>query len=358
MSDGKRDGADMSGIDEQAYIDAGCPARPTSPPDDGRTAETIGRDVRQTRAYAFVHKTFGAATTTPLERALRFFEEASELAQAAGVAEEQARGILRHVFGKPAGEPRQEVGGVGVTLLAYCEAAGFSADDAEKAELDRVIAIDPDYFRQRHNAKVTAGISTAMAPCNSNPGVLVAAEPGLNAPRLVMGYGDPSEHSPICECTPCFYLRKEARERGEPRPDVEVVPWLPGIREPRNDEPELVMMYGGVTIRARLTYVHHLVSLFRADPESSFVSSDYVTSKALQFIEQRMWNDIEITTALIRWGESVADFVNEPRCNCNPLERTGGDHHHTCPAWEPECTCYEMIGGHQPGCYFNRRGSP
>lgn len=23
--------------------------------------------------------------------------------------------------------------------------------------------------------------------------------------------------------------------------------------------------------------------------------------------------------------------------------------------WEPECTCYEMTGGHQPGCPMNRQ---
>ena len=25
---------------------------------------------------------------------------------------------------------------------------------------------------------------------------------------------------------------------------------------------------------------------------------------------------------------------------------------------EPECTCYELTGGHQPGCYFARPRSP
>lgn len=30
-------------------------------------------------------------------------------------------------------------------------------------------------------------------------------------------------------------------------------------------------------------------------------------------------------------------------CNCNPAERTYGDHDPSCPEWEPECTCYEMI---------------
>lgn len=41
-------------------------------------------------------------------------------------------------------------------------------------------------------------------------------------------------------------------------------------------------------------------------------------------------------------------------CDCKPEERTGGGHHHTCPAFEQECACYELTGGHQPGCAFAR----
>ncbi len=37
-------------------------------------------------------------------------------------------------------------------------------------------------------------------------------------------------------------------------------------------------------------------------------------------------------------------------CRCNPADRTGGGHDPRCPEFEPECTCYEMIGGHQPMC--------
>lgn len=39
-------------------------------------------------------------------------------------------------------------------------------------------------------------------------------------------------------------------------------------------------------------------------------------------------------------------------CNCDPLAQTGGGHAYTCPEFEPECTCYELIGGHQQGCAF------
>lgn len=47
------------------------------------------------------------------------------------------------------------------------------------------------------------------------------------------------------------------------------------------------------------------------------------------------------------------DEDEDDPCTCNPLENTGGGHSGDCPAFEPECTCYESWAGHQPGCYFN-----
>lgn len=39
-------------------------------------------------------------------------------------------------------------------------------------------------------------------------------------------------------------------------------------------------------------------------------------------------------------------------CTCDPLNQTGGVHRHDCPCAEAECTCYEMTGGHMPGCPY------
>jgi hypothetical protein len=57
-------------------------------------------------------------------------------------------------------------------------------------------------------------------------------------------------------------------------------------------------------------------------------------------------------------AESGSDAVVPAECTCNPADNTGGGHLGTCPAFEPECTCYEVTGGHQPGCYFNRARPP
>jgi len=41
-------------------------------------------------------------------------------------------------------------------------------------------------------------------------------------------------------------------------------------------------------------------------------------------------------------------------CGCTePEEVTGGWRCSKCHWWPPECTCYEVTGGHQPGCAFN-----
>ena len=118
------------------------------------------RDELQAAILKWMRETFGEATCNPRERVMRFLEEAIELAQAEGVPRSAANRVLEHVYNKPPGDPAQEIGGVGVTLLGYCAVKGVSADDAERAEAERVFAIDPATFRERHNAKAAAGIAT------------------------------------------------------------------------------------------------------------------------------------------------------------------------------------------------------
>lgn len=124
------------------------------------------RDERQRRVYDWVRTTFGLANQDAHERALRFFEEAAELAQAEGIPEEELLRVVQHVCAKPAGRPEQEAGGAGTTLLAYCEAKGFSADEAERQEFERVLAIPAEHFRRRHDVKAAAGIAL---PCSDEP---------------------------------------------------------------------------------------------------------------------------------------------------------------------------------------------
>jgi hypothetical protein len=86
-------------------------------------------------------------------------EEACELAQAEGLSIQMVQALANHVYSKPPGDPKNEVGGVGVTLLAYCQSKGISATQAEAEEFTRVTRVPADWFRKRHNAKADAGIA-------------------------------------------------------------------------------------------------------------------------------------------------------------------------------------------------------
>jgi hypothetical protein len=62
-----------------------------------------------------------------------------------------------------------------------------------------------------------------------------------------------------------------------------------------------------------------------------------------------------MTTLNLGYRSYETETLEPSECNCHPEERTGGDHDPSCPEWQPECTCYELVGGHQPGCYFHAR---
>lgn len=72
------------------------------------------------------------------ERNHRFLEEALELTQSLGCTASEAHQLVDYVFGRPAGEPSQEVGGTSVCLAALCNAAGIDQVDAAETELARI----------------------------------------------------------------------------------------------------------------------------------------------------------------------------------------------------------------------------
>lgn len=142
----------------------GLDGETASPADIGHaiqrlTAAVGERDVRQQQVADWTTRTFGPSTMQPSERVARFMEEAIELAQACGVQPSLIEKLTAHVYAKPVGEPSQEMGGVGITLLALAASLGFSAEVAERTEWARVEAIPAEHFRKRHNLKADAGIS-------------------------------------------------------------------------------------------------------------------------------------------------------------------------------------------------------
>lgn len=72
------------------------------------------------------------------ERNHRFIEEAIELVQACGCTRAEVLQLVDYVYARPAGEIRQEVGGVMVTLVALCLANRQSLDRAAIDEVARI----------------------------------------------------------------------------------------------------------------------------------------------------------------------------------------------------------------------------
>jgi len=93
----------------------------------------------QKRLRAWAEGLFGAETaSTKRTRLLRFFEEATELVQAAGLSVEDQLHVLRVVNAREAGEFGQEIGGVMVTLYLAAEVHGFSVEEEEAREIERI----------------------------------------------------------------------------------------------------------------------------------------------------------------------------------------------------------------------------
>ncbi len=72
------------------------------------------------------------------ERNHRFLEEALELVQSTSCTASEAHQLVDYVYGRPVGEPAQEVGGVMVTLAALCLANDLDMHMAAETELARI----------------------------------------------------------------------------------------------------------------------------------------------------------------------------------------------------------------------------
>lgn len=119
------------------------------------------RERRQHQVHLWCKQAFGRDHALSLpQRGIRLLEEAIEACQAAGGEREMAHRLVDYVFDRPVGKLRQELGGVGVTLLALAEAADESADACEVAEIERVLSKPLDHFARRNREKNEAGFET------------------------------------------------------------------------------------------------------------------------------------------------------------------------------------------------------
>lgn len=93
----------------------------------------------QDRVDPWMQACFGAEVSADkLERGDRLLEEVLELLQSGDYPSERVAMLTSYVWSRDIGEPAQEVGGVMVTLAAYCLAHGLNMHDAGETELARI----------------------------------------------------------------------------------------------------------------------------------------------------------------------------------------------------------------------------
>lgn len=139
--------------------------RPTSVPPQGGSE----RLERQRSIGEWATAAFGREQSLSIpHRGIRHLEESAELAQSCGVDEAMAHKLVSYVWSRPAGEIAQEMGGVGVTLLALAHAAGLDVDAEELREVQRVLSKPLEHFARRNDTKNQAGF-LAAPPVSESP---------------------------------------------------------------------------------------------------------------------------------------------------------------------------------------------
>jgi hypothetical protein len=104
-----------------------------------RLAKAMDEIKFQNRVQPWMMECFGPVISADREeRNHRFFEESTELVQACGMTASEAHQLVDYVYGRPVGEPVQEVGGVMVTLAALCLANSMDMHHAGEVELGRI----------------------------------------------------------------------------------------------------------------------------------------------------------------------------------------------------------------------------
>ncbi|WP_231711132.1 hypothetical protein [Xanthobacter dioxanivorans] len=116
----------------------------------------------QARVDPWMQACFGPIISADrLERGDRLLEEVLELLQSGGYPAERVAALTGYVWSRPAGKPTQEVGGVMVTLAAYCLAHGLDMHESGETELARIWT-KVDKIRAKQAAKPT-GSALPMA---------------------------------------------------------------------------------------------------------------------------------------------------------------------------------------------------
>lgn len=104
---------------------------------------------------------FGEIAGNPQERALRFVEEAVELAQAMELDRAKMTAIVDRVWSRQAGDVSREIGQCRVTLDLLAFIIGVDPTSEAAAEFGRVKSIPKEEWMKRHQAKIERGFALA-----------------------------------------------------------------------------------------------------------------------------------------------------------------------------------------------------
>lgn len=115
---------------------------------------------RPSRFLAWAIDTFVAVATNPRERAMRFVEEAVELAHACSIDEATMRAIVARVYARLPGEVPKEMGQALATLELLAKIVDVDLDDEATREFYRVQSVPKEEWAKRHGAKVSLGIAS------------------------------------------------------------------------------------------------------------------------------------------------------------------------------------------------------
>lgn len=108
----------------------------------------------QDAATFWGYRCFGYDKSRSLKlTAYRALEEMNELAQVAGITEEQAVALVRYTWGRPVGEARNEIGGVMVTLARTSNILGIQMSSVAP-EILKLCEDNIDRIREKDLKKI------------------------------------------------------------------------------------------------------------------------------------------------------------------------------------------------------------
>jgi hypothetical protein len=118
---------------------------------------------RPSRALMWAVDMFGPVALDPDERAMRFLEEAIELAHALGLSHVTIQAIVKRVYDRPPGDVPREFGQTQMTFECLAKALKIDADDEATQEFYRIQSIPKAEWERRHAAKQAIGMALPPA---------------------------------------------------------------------------------------------------------------------------------------------------------------------------------------------------